>query len=164
MFDNHPLLLTEIEVMDENDNRPQIEVEAIGGGAGHAPLVSAFPAEVQLSVREGTPEGSRLAIVSVADADSGPNGKVNCSVDRGADAADGAGRGQRSDGSATRPAVAALQPMPFEHRFYLVTGATFDRERLGVFEADAEPRAGDEVALRFRIGTSGCLRILYAIH
>ena len=171
-------VLADIEVLDENDHRPQINLEALGGGGDDVggPFGPAFAGEVQLSVREGLPEGTRLAIVSVCDADSGHNGRVTCSVDRGTGTAEadavssgvgsgrgfgsGSGRGvevaARGDGRVARPAVAALQPMLFENRFYLVTGAAFDRERLGVFEADAEARVrvSDEVALRFRIGTS----------
>ena len=176
-------MLADIEVLDENDHRPQIDVEALGGGGGVAggPSGPAFAGKVQLSVREGLPEGTRLAIVSVRDADSGHNGRVSCSVDRGTgtdtgtgiaeavavSSGVGSGRGvgaggaARSDGRVARPAVAALQPMPFEHRFYLVTGAAFDRERLGVFEADAEARVSDEVALRFRIGTSFAFFLIY---
>lgn len=154
-------VLADIDVVDENDVRPQIKLEPMSEADGKLEVLSTFHAEARLSVREEAPEGTLLALVSVTDTDSGQNAIVNCSVERGAEA-EAAIAGvdvEPIDGRTlrnVRPAIAVLKPMVFKNRFSLHTGASFDRERVAAFGGDVDARIGDEVALRFRIGkTSG---------
>ncbi|KAG6923966.1 protocadherin alpha 3 [Chelydra serpentina] len=52
-----------IDVLDVNDNAPELAVTSLS-----------------LSVREDSPPGTVVALVSVSDRDSGDNGKVTCSI------------------------------------------------------------------------------------
>nr|DBA30690.1 TPA: hypothetical protein GDO54_006644 [Pyxicephalus adspersus] len=52
-----------VTILDVNDNPPQITLMSIS-----------------LSVPEDAPKGTTVAIISVHDKDSGPNGKVNCHI------------------------------------------------------------------------------------
>lgn len=71
-----------VHVLDSNDNQPLIAFDITGGGAGAGAGAGAEAGEAVVRVLEGPDSRDRLlAIVSVSDSDSGPNGQFSCTLD-----------------------------------------------------------------------------------
>lgn len=62
-----------VEVKDANDNTPEIRLES-------ATVQSGSHSRPVLYVTENSPSNHYVALLAVNDADSGPNGRVNCSL------------------------------------------------------------------------------------
>uniref|UniRef100_S4R5U6 Cadherin domain-containing protein n=1 Tax=Petromyzon marinus TaxID=7757 RepID=S4R5U6_PETMA len=60
-----------VRVLDVNDNAPSIEIMPLARSTG--------PGE-PVSVSEGAPPGTLLALIRATDRDSGPNGQVTCTL------------------------------------------------------------------------------------
>ncbi|XP_061691627.1 protocadherin gamma-A4-like [Syngnathoides biaculeatus] len=86
-----------IKIQDVNDNQPEIEVTSIAS-----------------TVAEDAKHGTVIALISVSDADSGPNGKVVCSL--------------------TPNGPLQLKPSFKENMFSLVTKDTLDRETTSSYD------------------------------
>jgi hypothetical protein len=98
-----------IHVIDLNDNAPTVSIDTLSSTPGAA------------EIAENSPISSFVAHLSVADRDSGNNGRFTCSLDGG----------NQNDGSSSF----RLTPMfGSTEEFQIVTGAEFDRERRDRYE------------------------------
>ncbi|XP_057706855.1 protocadherin alpha-2-like isoform X49 [Corythoichthys intestinalis] len=86
-----------IKIRDVNDNKPEIEVTSITS-----------------MVAEDAKHGTVIALISVTDIDSGPNGKVICSL--------------------TENVPFELKPSIKENMYSLVTKDTLDREKISSYD------------------------------
>ncbi|XP_055286327.1 LOW QUALITY PROTEIN: protocadherin alpha-6-like [Moschus berezovskii] len=85
-----------VKVLDKNDNVPQIALTSLS-----------------LPVREDAQFGTVIALISVSDLDSGPNGQVTCSL---------------------RPDVPFKLVSTFKNYYSLVLDSTLDRENVANYE------------------------------
>lgn len=97
-----------VSVIDENDNEPHITVRNMVGGT-------------LISIPEGLDKRVSVASISVSDADSGQNGRVNCSLIKQPDVLDPlSGRGTHR--------AFDFKPMG-PNRYQVISERAFDRER-----------------------------------
>jgi len=100
-----------VHVIDLNDNSPTISVDTLSSTPGAA------------EIAENSPIGSFVAHLSVADRDSGNNGRFACSPDNPG--------GGHDDGSS----FFRLTPMfGSSEEFQIVTATAFDREQRDLYE------------------------------
>ncbi|XP_061691623.1 protocadherin alpha-8-like [Syngnathoides biaculeatus] len=99
-----------IEIVDVNDNAPEIEVTSFSS-----------------SIPEDSRPGTTVALISVNDRDSGPNGKVICSI--------------------SQDLPFALSPSLQDKMYSLVTKSPLDREKRSTYDISVVARDAGRPAL-----------------
>ncbi|XP_075915662.1 protocadherin-17-like [Petromyzon marinus] len=112
-----------VRILDMNDNAPDVQVLVLGQGGGSVTDDAAV-----VGVSEGVPPGAFVAFVRVKDRDSGPNGRVSCTLE----SASAVGSG------ATLPF--ALHASDGGEVYALVTATQLDREAAAEYNLTAVAR------------------------